>query len=79
MKIDRIMKRYYRAKLERIPEVPRPAIPGRKSAPPARSRLRISWENAFGAAVTAGWIAQFLMPGHWFLLGRIAAVFRFGF
>jgi hypothetical protein len=79
MKIDRIMKHYYRAKLERIPDVPRPAIPGRKSARPASSRFRVSWEDAFGAAVTAGWAVQFLMPDHWFLLGRIAAVFRFGF
>jgi hypothetical protein len=79
MKIDRLMKRYYRAKLERIPEVQRPAVPGRKSALPARPRPRISWEDAFGAAVTAGWIAQFLMPGHWFLLGRITSVFRVGF
>jgi hypothetical protein len=46
---------------------------------PAVRRGLSRWENAFGAAVTAGWLLELLLPERWFLVGRIASVFRIGF
>jgi hypothetical protein len=79
MKIDQMLKRYYRVKLDGIPGLPRPEIPGRSRAVQGHGRFHVSWEDVLGAAVTAAWILAFVMPGRWFLIDRIMPVLRLGF
>jgi len=79
MNIERIMNRFYRHQVSTLPDAERPrAWAPSAGAPAARSGLP-RWENAIGAAVTAGWLLELLLPERWFLVGRIASVFRIGF
>ena len=77
MKIDRLMKRYYQAKLDKIPAAEKPGLyPENRPAVSGRPFLLIL-ENVLGFVVTAAYFLQFLMPDNWFSLSRI--VFRIGF
>jgi hypothetical protein len=73
------MKRYYRARLEGIPELPRHEAFPESRTPRLRKRPSISWEDAAGFALTAAYFMQFFLPDRWFLIGRIVSVFRIGF
>jgi hypothetical protein len=79
MRIERIMKRYYGDRLAGLPDGERPVTAPGGAAGPVRRRGFSRWENAFGAAVTAGWLVHLLLPERWFLLGRLVSVFGFGF
>jgi hypothetical protein len=79
MNIERTMNRYYRHELSVLPDAERPRSWTPSAGNPAVRRGLSRLENAFGAAVTAGWLLELLLPERWFLLGRIASVFRVGF
>jgi hypothetical protein len=79
MKIDWLLKTYYRRRIAELEGADRPVTASRGAASPGPARWRRICENAVGAAVTAGWLLQLLLPDRWFLFGRIASVFRIGF
>ncbi len=79
MKIERTMNRFYQHQLSALPDAERPRAWTAYAGTPAVQRGLSRWENAFGAAVTAGWLLELLLPERWFLVGRIASVFRIGF
>ena len=79
MNTEKILNRYYRHQLSALPDAERPRAWTPSAGNRAIRRGLSRWENAFGAAVTAGWLLELLLPERWFLLGRIASVFRVGF
>jgi hypothetical protein len=79
MRIERILKTYYRRRIAELGGADRPVTIPRGAAAPGPARWRRIGENAIGAAVTAGWLLQLLLPDRWFQFGRIASVFRIGF
>ncbi|MBN2200868.1 hypothetical protein JW777_02825 [bacterium] len=79
MNIERIMNRFYQHQLSTLPDVERLPVRTPSEENPAVRRGLSLWENALGAAVTGGWLLELLLPERWFLIGRIASVFRIGF
>lgn len=79
MKVERVMKRYYRNRLAALPPAKRPAASFLPDADRPRLRVPSRWENAIGAAVTAGWLFHLFLPERWFLFGRITSALRIGF
>lgn len=79
MKVERVMKRYYRNRLADLPAARRPVTHSPAAGESPGFRVPSRWENAIGAAVTAGWLFHLFLPERWFLFGRITSALRIGF
>jgi hypothetical protein len=79
MKADEIIRRYYEAEIDKMPEVgPSTWLEKQIHAVSGHSR-RLGWEDLLGAVVTLGYLTQLLIPANWFSFGRFLFIFRFGF
>jgi hypothetical protein len=78
MKDEEIIRRYYEAEIDKMPEV-EPSHRLKRQAPVSDRFKKIGWEDVFGAAVTLGYLIQLLAPANWFSFGRFLFMFRFGF
>ena len=79
MKIDSMLKEYYKNKLAGMDPLPMPDFPGRGTRKGSGRKGVPAWEQALGYAVTAAYLLQWLLPDKWFLAGRLVSMFRIGF
>jgi len=79
MKIDSVLKEYYKKQLAGMDPLPMPDLPGRGTHRVRGRKNPPAWEQALGYAVTAAYLLQWLLPDKWFLAGRLVSMFRIGF
>ena len=79
MHLKKIMKAYYKNKLDQIEKIqPRFKLKKHAWSRPRFAHLQ-RWEDILGIGITACYLIQLLLPGNWFFIGRCFSVFKIGF
>jgi hypothetical protein len=73
------IKRYYKSKLDEIPNFTLPTPLIQSAAVSTGIRSASTWETVFGLLVTIGYLIYFLNPHNWFSLSRTFIALMNGF
>ena len=79
MKHRKLVHQYYESRIEALPDADPPEKLIQSTAAPSGICGRFTWEDILGLLITAGYLAQLLIPANWFSFNRLLFVFRFGF
>ncbi|MCI0511832.1 hypothetical protein L0128_01300 [candidate division KSB1 bacterium] len=71
MRIETMLKHYYRNRLQQLPELPAPELPVRLPTPSLPTWHALNWD------ALAGWLVMGLVVVHFLFLGKFFDLFQF--
>ena len=80
MKVEKIMRTYYKNLLANHKQVELPTISMEpESQHIGKMKWRLSWDDLLGYAVTVAYLVQFIIPEKWWTVSWCVSIFRIGF